>query len=223
MKKKIIAFILLVSLTSIANAREKRGKIVVLDTGLGLHQVNKPYICKGFKQPLAWNLKSDIHYQHGPNIIGLIGSRIDSKRFCILSLNIYNDDLKSRGYITALFKTTRLNNVVAVNLSLNGKGYIALEHVFISMLLKKNIKVIVSSGNEGKLLTRLNCPHFPVCLKSFYLNDENFIVVKSSTGDYSNYSNFIPMKSEDGTDRGQPPMTGTSQATGVFTGSLFKH
>lgn len=205
-------FLILLSLNCFA---ESRKKIVVLDTGANLSQRNKSYLCDS-KQDFSFS-----SFNHGQNIIGLIGERINIKKYCIVSIKIYNNSLRPSKYVSSLKSISKIKNVVAVNLSLSGTGYLQVEHWYIYKMTHSGIKVFVSAGNNKEKLTEKKCNIYPACLKLFYMKNPNFVVVGSSTGNYSNYSDYLPIKLRDGTKQGNPAMTGTSQSTAIYAGELF--
>lgn len=227
---------------------EKRKVIAVVDTGVSKEQSKAPWMCISHGKPATYifgdtkNPFSDENQRHGENVSGLIGNRIDFKKYCIYSLKVTFHDGHIAGYNEALEFAARIPNIVAVNLSLSSgysekkSNYLADEHARLTKIIEHGAKVIVSAGNNNVLLTEDNCNVFPACLQPYYdaLGYTNkFIVVGSNTTrckdktfcmsfnhTYSNKSDFLQIIFEDGTNVGTPRMTGTSQATATHTGKL---
>ena len=237
MKNTIILCMLYFTILSNLNATELRKKIVVLDTGLHVSQMKKSYLCKngivstvGDTAIISEKLSSD-QQAHGQNVIGLIGSRIDVTKYCIVSVRVYTKHIQPLGYLKGLNYANSLYNVVAVNISSSGESinykhnpYLMEEHAQITKLIHKGVKVIVAAGNSHKNLSNKNCSSFPACLKFYYDKldyGHNFIVVGSKTTPASNASSGFTVHLKDGYYRGTPPMGGTSQATAIFTGEEF--
>ncbi len=109
-------------------------------------------------------------------------------------------------------------------MSLEGNTFKFLDYRFLQILLNNGTNVAVAAGNSNKNLNE-KCNVFPACLN---LNSNNFRVVGSNTANvyvvnntvtYSKYSNYgtVVTALEDGTDKGTPQMSGTSQATAIYT------
>jgi hypothetical protein len=209
--KKIVVYLcicLIAQSTAISN--NIRGRIAVIDTGTTASQMDRNYMCQNTEQEIGNG------HPHGRNVMGLIGSRINSKRFCVVSIDL------GRGYARALKKLLKSPQLVAVNLSLSGQGFDQLEYDILNELLENGVTIVVAAGNKKTELNRNFCNTFPACLKLRFMDNPNFIVVGSNTGSYSNWSNEIPIELVDGTKKGSPELTGSSQSSAILTGRLFR-
>lgn len=227
---KLLIFLAFMAFGLNSHAQETRKKIVVLDTGIYAQQAKKKYMCKnGYISLSKGNPKST--HDHGPNIVDLIGTRIDIKKYCVFSIRVYNHNIQTEGYLKAFDVISNMTNVVAVNISTSSstatkhseEPYLLKEHAGISKLVFKNIKVNVAAGNAKRKMGAKDCESWPACLKPYYeyLGYNNFDVVGSNTGNYSNYSEEFEIHIQDGTNKGEPSMSGTSQSTAIFTGEEF--
>jgi len=206
--------IFLISIPCLAGNIEKRKKIAVLDTGIGLSQVLKDYICiDGGKTLLPLDIGLDKH-GHGKNVIGLIADQINSKTHCIVSYKVWSDDL-SIEYLTEGFEQAIADKVSYINLSGGGPKYMVEEKALILKALEKGITVVVASGNGGLNLDK-KCNYYPACYK---IKDKKFIVVGANDLKYGNKGKIVDFY-EKGNQVGIPVMSGTSQATATVTGKI---
>ena len=205
---------------------ETRQKIVVVDTGVTQEQVNKPYMCE---KGVLNAIKDDgltVH-PHGSNIVGLIGKQINIKKYCVLSIR-YNSGYSSGPDSTDSLKKSfsmvlKEKNVLWVNVSVTGEGFDPEELSLVKKINEKNIGMSLAAGNEGLNLNE-PCGIFPACYRLNVPNKSLYRVIGSSTSRESfksNYGNIVTDK-EDGVQQGTPALTGTSQATAIYTGKLFK-
>lgn len=201
--------------------KEDRMRIVVVDTGVSITQLRSPALCKD-TQNLA-DLLSDEKYRfHGINVFGLIEDNLNDFKYCIYPIYWAPGTISTSLYYTALEKIMELNNVVGVNLSLTTSKKEKKEEYYMKEFIKKNIVVNAAGGNEFKRITEeKNCKIYPACYKLLFKNDKRFNVVISNTGDFSNSFDIFETVEANGMDRGYPVLSGTSQATAVFTGLLF--
>lgn len=219
---------------------EDRKVIVVVDTGIHEDQLFEPYVCKlphldslekrsavVVPHPLTFLDRlfpenRNMYKIHGRNIINIIGSKIDHKKYCILSIR-FAASATETNYVEAIKLIKTVNNVVAVNLSITGGGIIKEETKTIADLIDKGIKVVCAAGNNSRKLTEKNCNAYPACLKARmpFKANKNLIVVGNHDTDSSNSSTFFKVVDRPGLEQGYPPMTGTSQSTANYTGELF--
>jgi len=207
---------LLVAHLSLANcdtSLEKRKRIGVLDTGIQPHILNKKYMCKDMPFYDLFGDGLDYH-GHGTNIVGLIGERIDSSKYCITSYNLSkNSGLVSSNFL--LYKMSK-HNLVGLNLSLASKGYDGVEEKFLNDLSEQGVKIFIAAGNNKQNLN-MNCDVYPACHKILI---KSIIIVGSKDRGYSNFGDIVDIEL-DGTKKGSPEMSGTSQATAIATGKYF--
>jgi hypothetical protein len=216
-------FLLLVSLSALAETRQK---IVVIDTGVSIRVSMKPYMCKDGKQT-TYGLWIDDH-GHGSNVIDLIGSRIDHKKLCIVSIKTKWRNLSpEQAAIEAIvsIKKAALFKPIAVNISMDGNIRSDEEKEEFRKLLKSGSKIITAAGNHHLNLDK-DCSEFPACyLKEIkqdteFTDTSNFFVVGASDVSASSYGTVVTVRTL-GLKQGIPEMTGTSQAAANFTGKLF--
>lgn len=247
MRLSALLFISLFGLNTTAQV-ELRKKIVVIDSPISEAQLNAPYMCKDGSVSIdpehrSYNARNETVpgiYRHGENVVGIIGARIDSQKYCIYHIAFYfMDHLKAKSdrYKAALLKTVEIPNIVGLNLSIaqgneQTDAYVWHEEVIVGAMALMGVKIVAAAGNEHIFLSKKKCNVYPACLK-LKLDEaaaKNFYVVGSSTHGihddgqvmiYSNLSDDLDMQMEDGTLMGTPSMIGTSQAAAVFTGKLF--
>jgi hypothetical protein len=203
----------------------ERKKIVVIDTGVSISQKSKDYMCDHGVLS-AVDDKGLAQHPHGSNITGLIGDQINSKEYCIVSIK-FHSGFGGEGAMEGLNKSLDMvleqKNVIWVNMSLAGDGFNIKEYVLLNKINSQNIGMSVAAGNDGVNLNK-ECNTYPACYKTMVKNTSLFRVIGSSTsiGNFkSNYGNIVEDK-EDGVQKGIPSLTGTSQATAIYTGKLFK-
>lgn len=217
----MIYLFLLLSLSVFAETRQK---IVVIDTGVWAFQSLEPYMCDNSRLGVgpSWIDK----HGHGSNVIGLIGSKIDSKKTCIVSIKL--DISQSTNPEVEILKAAQMAeklNPVAVNISMAGTLHYDSEQEVIIRMINKGIKVIVAAGNEDINLDK-QCVIYPACylrdikLTKTFVNTSNFLVVGAKDTGSSNVGSVVTVTAV-GAKQGIPVMTGTSQATANFTGKLF--
>lgn len=225
---------------------DTRKKIVVIDTPMADTQVDKSFMCKNGTVPANIGYKShfsaieqNVHgyqFRHGENIINIIASKMDERKYCIYHIAWYVPGQEQvtggedkRFYLAALNKVKTLKNVVAINMSLAGPNkqdsYLGFEFDMLEQFTASGIKVIVAAGNEHTELKADNCWTYPACLQKKVSHPENFYVVSGKLThegrQYQNYSSFLKVELEEWQNQGEPMFSGTSQATANFTSKMF--
>lgn len=212
----IFLVIALYALTSKADV-ETRKRIAVMDTGVSLYQIKQDYMCKDapFKYVFKPFHSAGLDYHgHGTNVISLIAENMDRKKYCITMYSI-SSEWDMREQIILLDQMIK-DKVVGLNASLAGLMNHPEERLAYGRLAKAGITAFIAAGNSGRNLNT-NCNVYPACYKKRY---KNIIVVGSFTGEYSNSGNIVDLYI-DGTNKGSPVMSGTSQATAIATGLYF--
>lgn len=227
MKNTLVkCFILLVAFN--AYSQETRTKIAVIDSGLRVNDRIRPYLCKSghnsFKS--GWNI--DVS-GHGTNVANLIADSINSKTHCLMIMKVfYYNNIKGNlvsdtipdHYIPNSIIFAIANGAEFINMSISsGPDYFKNEDLAIRKAIEHKIHVVLSAGNNGMFLSK-ECRLYPVCNK---YDKKYFHIIGSKTnGSIANYSNYGPIVDDwvNGTDRGKPVMSGTSQSAAIFTGRL---
>lgn len=204
-----------------SSIKEKRKRIVVVDTGISAEHYPKAFICNDYGA-FAFNnsnLTLDMH-GHGTNVVGLIAENMNSKKYCITVLSV-TAEISGDKYVSALRFIGSLENVIAVNLSLSNSGaqnneeLDMAEGIELKSLSDKGVKIFVAAGNDGIKLFK-GCSVYPACHKP---NIKNMVVI----GNVNHSSNFGPLVDYvvDGNAVGTPILSGSSQSTAIYTGLMF--
>ena len=85
-------------------------------------------------------------------------------------------------------------------------------------ILRTGADISVAAGNDGLDLDK-KCSAFPSCYKKI-INSRRFHVVGAINAKFSNFGSIVETY-ETGIDVGSPMMSGTSQATAIFTNKLI--
>lgn len=232
--------------------KETRTKIAIIDTGIRVNSHNKKYLCKfGHKSFIyGQNPLQDAH-GHGTNVASLIIPNMDNKRQCLVIVKFWDVNMGSANGMElvrlSLLHVEKLG-VSYINMSLTGNEPDHLEYQYIKRLINKGVRIAVAAGNDNMNLDK-TCQAYPAC---YNFKSKNFRVVGSNTMGlkalqrtirvgkapkrvqivkingkwfekypYSNLGNRVTHW-ENGTNRGTPQMTGTSQATAIVTGKWVK-
>jgi len=204
---------------------ETRIKIAIVDTGIIFNEETERYVCKTGNEDFTGLGLIDTH-GHGTNVAGLISKDLNYEDYCLLILKYWRPDFIGNSLereLAAINKAIK-EQASYINLSLGGTDFSNREETLINKALSKNIKVVVSAGNNSTDLSK-TCNYWPACIKA---NSNNFYVVGScSNNKYHYFSNYNgPVKQcEDGLKRTGfgIKMGGTSQAAAIFTNKLIKY
>jgi hypothetical protein len=198
---------------------ESRIKIAVVDTGLtDPTQRFQKYLCKEGNIDLTGgdNPMSDSSlFEHGTNIVGLITKNLDYTKYCVLIIKFYpslvpHDNLVPRAVLYAVEQ-----GAAFINLSLGGNAFEEPEYQAIKFAIEQGVNIAAAAGN-GALNLNDKCSFYPACYAEMPTMTR-IHVVGSNTFIGRPYSNFgrVVRYYEDGTNRGNPPLVGTSQATAI--------
>ena len=205
MKQLITIVAILIS--GLAEAKDKRTRIAVLDNGItydGKIKFRK-FLCKDGHSSNRLNMDG----QHGTNVVSIITKNLDSKKFCVEIHNILGPNTNGKDELKALAKSL---DAKYINMSFNGRYSLKFEKNFIKLFLKKKIHVFVAAGNNNENLD--TTPSYPAAYK---FKSKYWHVVGSSTKTWigKKFSNFgrLVTETQPGTQIGWPKMTGTSQST----------
>ncbi len=205
--KKTICLILL--FPSLIFARTLR--IAVIDSGLT--EVKGVKLCKeGIIDLTRTNTKSE-YYKHGDNITHIISDALGDLDYCIVHIKAFSEHTNYYFASADAFSFALNLNVDIINYSAGGLLYSKLEAKWISLALKKGIKVIVAAGNERIDLDK-KCNYYPACIQGVAL-------VGNIDNVYSNYGKRVTAwRNGNNIKAGGTTLSGTSQACALYTRDL---
>lgn len=195
---------------------EKRLRIAVVDTGISDFQVKKPYMCKDVAYVTESKNNEFDKNGHGTNVIGLIGSQIDVKKYCITSYGTHNWQYMA-GYLKMLDIATQ-EKPFAINLSWASEGFSFVEFELLKQLSDNGTVIVTAAGNKAVKLTKDKCETFPACNSVHF--KKNFYVIGMIDDNKTNWGPVISQYYV-GNNIGFPLKTGSSQSAANFTGHLF--
>ena len=243
--------LILTFLTLPVFAQEKPVTIAVVDSGFTQPiGYPTPNFCKfGHADVTAFFPKTNIIpkdlHGHGTNIVFTIEKQlegVDRSKYCLVIIKYWNPG--TSGWISVrntvkAFKRAHNMNISIVNYSSVGNSSDLRERLIIKKMLDDKIVVVVAAGNEGAKIVpeseifnlkpdpKLD-PKVEKTTWSYPANyDDRVIAVGNLVGKVrnpsSNYGSRVNFW-EIGTDveSGGIKMTGTSQATAVYTGKLIR-
>lgn len=207
--------------TTVSHAAETRIKIAIIDTGYTHSEKVDKYLCVGEHVSFVDDSPFQDTVGHGTNIAGLITNGLDPNKYCIVIVKFFKGPKGSAKVVESiLYALTQ--KVSYMNLSLGGQRQYEAEKQAIIKALNSGVKVAAAAGNDGKNLD-LDCYYYPACYNDV-LKNPRFHIVGSNTISWHRYSNYgsIVKYREDGTNKGLPPQTGTSQATAIHLNKWIK-
>lgn len=204
-------------------------KIAVIDTGLNLKDVRfKNHLCSTGHKDFTGTGLNDSN-GHGTHVSGLIEKYAGNGNYCFLIYKYYTDSESGsdslRHEIDAIREAV-MDGAEIINISGGGDEFNEYE----SLLIKYNPQIIfvVAAGNNGENLDIPSNKFYPASY--FYGNEEVVSAVneKGTLVSFSNYGKKVENK-ELGEDvlsylpGGQTGLiSGTSQATAIYTGKLIR-
>lgn len=191
--------------------------IAVIDSGFDFSKSSKVKLCEsGHKDFTGYGLH-DVH-GHGTNVAGLI-DKYAKGDYCLLIIKYFHDkgtlNLNTSKTSTQAINYAILMEASLINYSGGGNSIISSEKAAVVKALDKGIVFVAAAGNEGKDLKWFN--FYPAEY------DNRIIVVGNLDGTQiassSNRGTVVDVY-ENGVQRTAlgVTLTGTSQATAVFTG-----
>lgn len=196
-------------------------RIAVIDSGLGGAEI-QPYLCEDGNVDLTGEGIRDVN-GHGSNIAAIIANHMNPETHCIMLIKWWHD---KHTHVNSLFSAVDHaieSNASYINMSLEGYVPDKQEEASIKYALRHGITVVVAAGNEGSDLGTV-CDVYPACYRIVH---PNFYVVANFINGhrYSSTNYGGPVNAfENGVDvdAGGHVMTGTSQATAIFTNKLIR-
>jgi hypothetical protein len=185
-------------------------RVAVIDTGKP--QYTKSKLCVNGHKDFTNTTINDVH-GHATNIAGLIHDEANNSNYCLIFLKYYLRDTtyNMRNSILALRRALELNVNMIVYA---GGGPLAsrIEKEYVMQLLEQNVLIVAAAGNnKANLLLQ---PYYPASY------DKRIIVVGCTDFKGSNYGKIVDVR-HNCIKKGQPLMTGTSQATAIQAGKLI--
>lgn len=162
-------------------------------------------------------LKDSAYLDHASNVAALITQYAGPAKFCIIHYPVHTKNgLDWTAYFTALIDIIKSKNIDIVNLSMAGKSFSATESDLLLNILKNNTVVAAAAGNEGLNLDKTGCIVYPACVHPS-------IFVIGANIEQSNYGSVVDLfEYGSNMSAGGVTLSGTSQATAVFTGNLIR-
>lgn len=203
-------------------ADESRLKIAVIDTGVSKEQETAAYMCKDGVHNFTEFSKEDAN-GHGSHISHIIGSRLNTKKYCISSYKVFHvtgGDIDST--VEALKVIDADKSIRYVNISMNGDAHSDKELFYFKKLTDRGVQITVAAGNEHRMLASSYCTQYPSCYK-FQLNKpKNLYIVGAYNVDASNYGPAIDVFTDGVIESWGGLKRGTSQASAMFLSQLIK-
>lgn len=214
-------------------------RIAVVDTGLNLKDrwpnaadsnMVEPKICPDLSKDFSHTTLNDEH-GHGTHIAGLIAKYAENANYCLIIYKYYRRDIDGQMNLDntiASFKEAVKQKVDVINYSGGGIIRSNEECEILKAALDAGIKVNAAAGNEG---LDINFFHFYPAMCDERINVVGGIDNRGLRMRMSNYSDNFGVKIHDEYGQNQLSllpngeygyMSGTSQATAIFTGKLVK-
>lgn len=214
-------------------------RIAVVDTGMNLKDrwpnaaesnMAEPRICPGLSKDFSHTTLNDEH-GHGTHIAGLIAKYAENANYCLIIYKYYRQDFNGQTNLDnslAAFKEAVNQRVDIINYSGGGIYRSNEECNVIKSALDIGIKVNAAAGNEG---LDINFFHFYPAMCDERINIVGGINNYGKRMRMSNYSDGFGVTIHDEQGQNQYSllpggeygyMSGTSQATAIFTGKLVK-
>lgn len=214
-------YLLLLLTTSCAGqALDSRHKIAVIDTGVNSVVAHMKYMCKDGIKNFTQQSNEDAN-GHGSHIANIIGTRINSNKYCISSYKVFHEkDGGINSTINALKEISKDDTIKYVNISMNGYESDREELNMIEKLTQKGIKFTVAAGNEKKFIGKGHCEQFPACYKLFITKPNNFQVV-GAIGNFSNYGPIVDATVNSSIESLGLVKRGTSQASASYAATII--
>ena len=209
-------FLILMFFSSMCYAKQIR--VAVIDTGFDMTYSLDTKLCEtGHKSFVPKQTIQDI-YGHGTNIVGLITKYAERSNYCLIIIKYYDKNIKNNHvrFLKALEHAYNLN-VDMINISAGGPGIFIPEYNLIKQILDSKIIINAAAGNESLNLDD-ECIYYPACY------DERIFVISSKNTIKANKGEIVD-KYENGKNQTGFGITlsGTSQATAIFTGKAIKY
>ena len=217
-------FLLVFMLFCLSSMAEDRIKVAILDTGIGVFQKQKRYMCKEGHKAYSGGRIYDKH-GHGTNIISIISKGIDPKTHCIVMYKVWRAEKNRKVQVIKAINSS-LRNIIKdysvryLNISMAGVDENKVEKKLLQRLLVRGVTITVAAGNGGLNLSR-ECSAFPACYRNDFFLNERYHVVGSNLRS-SNYGDVVTDVMP-GINAGNPVQSGTSQASAQKMQKILKN
>lgn len=205
---------------AVKEATEFRTRIAIVDSGLNASEEIKPFLCNVDSISYIDSNPMKDELGHGTNISNLIVKPLDSKKACIVMIKIFSNEPTGLSMVSDAVEYAIKIKADFLNLSLYGQSEMAPEKFSLRKALEQKMKISVAAGNDRSNLD-IKCDSFPACYSNEFKSDDYHVVGsdtrRKNKNPYSNYGDVVKYW-EDGTEKGNPPYTGSSQATAIHTG-----
>ena len=195
-------------------------KIVIIDSGLNRIDGDGIQICEGEHSQMDFTGTGlTDNFGHGTNIANIIATKLKGFNYCFYIFKAF--DVKNKfDSIVSLVRALEWTNYVrpfVVNVSAGGAQSNSREFLIVEEILEHGIQIDAAAGNNATELSDKACNYFPACY------DTRINVVGNLNLRSSNYGPRVRFW-EDGNNvtAGGYTMSGTSQATALFTGNMVK-
>lgn len=216
---------MMLSLCALANARESRVKVGIVDTGVTWTRELQPFLCESGHKDFTKTGIED-HIGHGSNITALITRGLDPNKVCVVILKWYDEaNNNSPETLEAALSYAQHLHLQYINLSLSGPFMLPIKHWLLDGLLLLGTQEIIAAGNENSNLDE-NCNAFPACYPNTTRTEKHVVGSVSPDGKRSYFSNYGSVVTDwehgEKVFAGGVVESGTSQATAIYTNKLIK-
>lgn len=217
---KLLMFLFLI-LPQIASAKTIR--IAIVDSGIYIKS-NTLKLCPGLSRDFTYDLSLQDKLGHGQNIAHIISDRIQNVDHCFVIIKVFSNASNGKAMNSSnegLEYALKLK-VDIVNYSAGGEEPNETEERIITNMLENKMKVIVAAGNEGNDLDD-NCNYYPACYRLQNLMVVGNLNKNGTTHNKSNRGVYLTAwRIGEDVIAGGLMLTGTSQATAVYTSDIVK-
>lgn len=192
-------------------------RVVVLDTGIITKHKSELPLCKDGHKSFVHGETIEDYHGHGTNVAGLIQKHAGKGNYCLIIVKYYSPKKNSSKNIINAMRYIDTLKPDIINLSGGGYWSVLEEYFITQSILKNGTHFIVAAGNESNDLGK-NCNYFPACY------DRRIWVIGAYDIRISNYGKHVDftLSGKNKTAYGIT-MSGTSQATAIFTGRVIKN
>lgn len=191
--------------------------VAVIDTGLHGSKISQTQLCDIEHKSFVPGEDIYDRHGHGTNVTGLIKKHAGNGDYCIVVIKYYSTGKNSLMNLINSLEYAYSIKPDIINLSGGGYWPVIQERDIILKILNSGIYFITAAGNEKKDLGE-KCVYYPACY------DKRTWIVGAKDVVSSNYGSVIDVYVDGHKKTGfGVTMSGTSQSTAIFTGSVIKN